>query len=123
MTELEESLQLLIKAMLENQPRHSSDRFDAGGTYTLPTAIQVKLTFDLDLPLYVVRLIKAYADSRSGCTYKWIINGQTWNLNEQEFYMGKVVHDNPVLIVANTSGVDQTFGYKIIGWGDLKTGG
>ena len=123
MTELEEKLSKLIDTFLENMPRVTSDRFDAGGTWTLPTATQVKFTFDIDLPNYVVRLIKAYADSRTGCTYKWIINGQTWTLNEQEFYLGKPMTTNPVLIVANTSGVDQTFGYKTIGWGDLKAGG
>lgn len=121
--ELLEKIRTLIDALLENQPRLTSDRFDAGGTYALPTATQVTITFDIDAPKYVVRLIKTYADSRTGCTYKWMINGQSWSLNEQEFYMGKVIHDNPVLIVANTSGVTQTFGYKIVGWGDLKTGG
>ena len=123
MTELEEKLLLLVDAMLENQPRKTSDRFDAGGTHTLATGYSARFTFDLDLPKYVCRLVKAYADSRTGCTYSWNINGKTWELNEQEFYLGKPIYANPVLTVANTSGVSQTFGYKIIGWGDLKAGG
>ena len=123
MTELEEKIQILIEAMLENQPRKTSDRYFTGDTDDITTGTSLTVTFTLSKQ-WVVRLLKAYADSRTGCTYTWIIDGKSYDLNELEFYKGKpITGETIVLIIANTSGITQTVGYFIQGWGDLKAGG
>jgi hypothetical protein len=70
--------------------------------------------------------VKAYADSRTGCTYQWIIDGKTYDYNEVEFYLGKIVSGETLqtitLIIANTSGSTQTVDYYIVGWGDRREG-
>ena len=122
MTGLEEKIQDLVEAMLENQPRKESDRFMVGDTDDINTGTSLTVTFTLS-KLWVTRLIKAYADSRSGCTYTWNIDGKSYNLNELEFYKGKpLVGEEIVLVVANTSGSTQTVGYFVSGWGD-RVGG
>ena len=120
MTEFEEKLDILIEAMLENAPRRTSDRYCVGDTDSILTGTQLTITFALS-KLWVTRLLKAYADSRTGCTYTWNIDGKLHKLNELEFYMGKpLTGEEIVLVVANTSGSTQTVGYFISGWGDLK---
>lgn len=123
MTELEEKLQILVDAMLENQPRKTSDRFFSGDTDDILTGTSLTVTFTLSAQ-WVIRLLKAYADSRTGCTYSWLVDGKSYDINELEFYMGKpITAETITLIVANTSGSTQTVGYYIKGWGDLKAGG
>ena len=123
MTELEEKLQTLVDAMLENQPRKTSDRFFSGDTDDILTGTSLTVTFTLSAQ-WVIRLLKAYADSRTGCTYSWLVDGKSYDINELEFYMGKpITAETITLIVANTSGSTQTVGYYIKGWGDLKAGG
>lgn len=121
--ELLEKILRLVEAELENQPRVTSDRYNTGDTDSIATATSLTVTFTLN-KAFVVRLLKAYADSRTGCTYTWVIDGKTYGLNEIEFYKGKpITGENIKLIIANTSGSTQTVGYFIRGWGDLKSGG
>jgi hypothetical protein len=122
MSELDEKVATLIDALLENQPRVSSDRYFAGTTNTVVAGTQLTATFTLD-KTYAVRLLRAYADARTGCTYRWWINGQVYALNEIEFYLGKPVNGDIKLIIANTSAADAVIDYFIQGWGDLKIGG
>jgi len=124
MTELEEKLLVLVDAMLENQPRLTSDRYFVGLTTTVPHATEVTITFTFGKQ-WVIRLLKAYADSRSNCTYKWMIDGKAFDINEIEFYKGKpITGENIKLIIANSDVIDdQTIGYFVMGWGDLKAGG
>ena len=123
-TELVAKLQTLIDSMLENQPRLTSDRFYSGGTDTLAGGSNVQLTVTFTLSkAFVIRLLKVYADARTGVTYAWIIDGKTYSFNEVAFYMGKPVHNDIKLIMVNTSPVSVTIGYHIEGWGDLKAGG
>ena len=118
MTELEEKLNTLIEAMLENQPRKTSDRYFVGDTDDIATGTSLMVAFTLS-KLWVTRLVKAYADSRTGCTYTWNIDGKSYNLNELEFYQGKpLTGEKIVLVIANTSGSTQAVGYFISGWGD-----
>ena len=118
MTELEDKLQELIDQMRENQPKVSSDRFFTGDTDDIATGTSLEVTFTLSSQ-WVIRLLKAYADSRTGCTYKWNIDGKIHELNEVEFYKGKpITAENIVLKISNTSGSTQTVGYYIQGWGD-----
>lgn len=122
MTELIDKIGLLIDAMLENQPRLTSDRFNGANSDTLIANTQLTVTFTLSKD-FVVRLVKAYCDVRSGCTYQWIIDGQVYNINSVEFYLGKPLHQDVKLIVANTSAVTVSIGYYIMGWADQKAGG
>ena len=118
MTELDEKIQTLIDAMLENQPRKTSDRYMMGDTDDIATGTSLTVTFTLSKQ-WVTRLVKAYADSRTGCTYTWIIDGKSYTLNGLEFYKGKpLTAETIVLVVANTSGSTQTVGYYVSGWGD-----
>ena len=120
MTELDEKIALLIDALLENAPRRTSDRYFVGDTDDITTGTSLTVTFTLS-KLWVTRLVKAYADSRTGCTYTWNIDGKSYSLNELEFYKGKpLTGEKIVLVIANTSGSTQTMGYYVMGWGDLK---
>jgi len=120
MAELDEKIALLIDALLENAPRRTSDRYVVGDTDDIATGTSLTVTFTLS-KLWVTRLVKAYADSRTGCTYTWIIDGKSYSLNILEFYKGKpLTGETIVLVVANTSGATQTVGYFVSGWGDLK---
>ena len=122
MSELEDKIEKLIDAFRENMPSKESDRFMAGDTDVIANNTSLTVTFTLS-KLWVTRLIKAYADSRSGCTYTWNIDGKSYNLNELEFYKGKpLVGEEIVLVIANTSGSTQTVGYFVSGWGD-RVGG
>ena len=118
MTELEEKLKILTDAMLENMPRKESDRFFVGDTDDILTGTSLTITFTLN-KRWVTRLVKAYADSRTGCTYTWNVDGKSYTLNELEFYKGKpLTGETIVLVIANTSGSTQTVGYYCSGWGD-----
>ena len=119
-SELEEKLQTLIDALLENMPSKNSDRFFTADTDDILTGTQLTVTFSLS-KLWVIRLLEAYADSRTGCTYTWNIDGKPYGINTVEFYKGKpITGESIVLVIANTSGSTQTVGYYIKGWGDLK---
>lgn len=119
----DEQLQKLFEALLENQPRVTSDRYNVGDTDTIAGGAQLTVTFTLD-PSYVVRLVRAYADARAACTYVWWIDGRPFLLNEVEFYMGKpVTGDNITLVIANTGIPAVVISYYLYGWGDLKSGG
>jgi len=122
MNEAEERIDMLIRAQMENQPRVTSDRYFAADTDTVAFGAQLTVTFTLS-KLYVVRLVKAYADARVDCTYTWMIDGVASSFNEVEYYMGKPVHMDIVLIIANTGLADVDVGYYIMGWGDLRGGG
>ncbi len=118
-----EQIDKLVEALLENQPRRTSDRFFVGDTDTILLGTQLTVTFRLD-PQYVVRLVRAYADARTGCNYTWMIDGKATNLNEVDYYLGKpITGESITLIIANTSAVDVDIGYFLSGWGDLKAGG
>jgi hypothetical protein len=119
MTEFEEKIQTLVETMLENQPRKTSDRYFSGDTDDITTGTSLTVTWTLN-KLWVTRLTNAYADSRTGCTYTWLIDGKSYSLNKLEFYQGKpITGETIVLVIANTSGSTQTVGYYIMGWGDL----
>jgi hypothetical protein len=123
MTVTDEMMQQLVEGFLENMPRKTSDRYFAGNTTTVLAGTQLTATFTLD-KTYVVRLVKAYADARTGCTYQWWINGLVFVLNEIEFHMGKpVTGDSIILIYANPTAADVVIMYSIQGWGDSKSGG
>lgn len=122
MTELEEKIGLLVDALLENMPRRTSDRYCVGDTDTILAGTQLTVTFTLGKQ-WVVRLVKAYADARTGCTYTWVIDGNAYSLNEVEFYLGKPINQDIKLIIANASAVSVDIGYSIQGWGDLRSGG
>lgn len=119
----DEQIQMLVEALLENQPRKTSDRFNAGNTATVLAGTQLTVTFTLD-KTYVIRVVRAYVDARPGCTYQWWIDGQVRVLNEVEFYMGKPVTGNSIVLVyANPTAGDVVIQYFISGWGDTKAGG
>ena len=123
MTELDEKIQTLIDAMLENQPRKTSDRYMVGDTDDIATGTSLTVTWTLNKQ-WVTRLVKAYADSRTGCTYTWNVDGKSYTLNELEFYKGKpLTGETIVLVIANTSGSTQTVGYFVSGWGDRVEAG
>ena len=122
MSELEDKAQMLIDVLLENLPRVTSDRFFVGDTDTILSGNQLTVTFTLST-MYVVRLTEAYCDARTDCTYTWVIDGNAYNINEVKFFLGKPVHSDITLIIANTSLVDVDVGYYLMGWGDLKAGG
>ena len=118
-----DKLQILIDALLENQPRKTSDRYFVGDTDTILAGTQLTVTFSLSKD-YVVRLVEAYADARTDCNYTWVIDGQSYTLNEVKFYLGKpITGESITLIIANTSAADVIIAYYIVGWGDFKAGG
>jgi len=118
-------LERLIDAMRENQPQLGSNRFNVGSSDNIATGTQLTVTFTLN-PQWITHLVKAYADSKTGCTYQWIIDGKLYDYNEVEFHMGKIVSGETAqtitLIIANTSGSTVTVDYYIIGWGDRREG-
>ena len=122
---LEEKLEKLIDAMRENQPQLGAEKFNVGGSDDIATGSALTLTWTL-YPQWITHLVKAYADNRTGCTYKWIINGKLYEYNEVEFYKGKIssgeIAQTIVLIIANASGSTATVDYMIIGWGDRREG-
>ena len=122
---LELKLEKLIDAMRENQPQLGADKFNVGGSDDIATGTQLTVTFTLN-PQWITHLVKAYADARTGCTYKWLIDGKLYDYNEVEFYKGKIVSGETtqtiVLIIANTSGSTVTIDYYIMGWGDRREG-
>ena len=121
MTELEEKLLLVLDAILENQPRKTSERYNVGkAVNTVSAGSAMTITFTLS-DLYVTRLVEAYAALRTNCAYNWNINGKISELNELEFIGGlPVTAKTIVLRVTNNGGTDQSVPYYIKGWGDLK---
>ena len=121
MTELEEKIQTLIDAMLENQPRKTSERYNVGASvFTVVAGSAMTVTFTL-ADRYVTRLVEAYAALRTNCTYLWNINGKTSELNEIEYIGGlPITAKTIVLKVTNSGGTDQSVPYYLKGWGDLK---
>jgi len=122
---LEKKLEKLIDAMRENAPQLGADKFNVGDTDNIATGTRLTVTWSLN-PQWITHLTKAYADNRTGCTYKWVINGKLREYNEVEFYKGKVVSGETVqtitLIIANSSGSTVTIDYSVIGWGDRREG-
>jgi len=122
---LEKKLEKLIDAKRENEPQLGSDRLNVGGSDDILTGTSLTVTWTLN-PQWITHLVKAYADNRTGCTYKWIINGKLYEYNEVEFYKGKIssgeIAQTIVLIIANASGSTATVDYMIIGWGDRREG-
>ena len=122
---LEKKLEKLIDAKRENEPQLGSDRLNVGGSDDILTGTSLTVTWTLN-PQWITHLVKAYADNRTGCTYKWIINGKLYEYNEVEFYKGKIssgeIAQTIVLVIANTSGSTATVDYMIIGWGDRREG-
>ena len=118
-------IEKLVDAMRENQPQLGSDRFNVGSSDNIVTGTQLTVTFTLN-PQWITHLVKAYADSRTGCTYQWVIDGKAYGYNEVEFHMGKIVSGEAVqtivLIIANTSGSTVSVDYYIMGWGDRREG-
>jgi len=122
---LEKKLEKLIDAKRENEPQLGSDRLNVGGSDDILTGTSLTVTWTLN-PQWITHLVKAYADNRTGCTYKWIINGKLYEYNEVEFYKGKIssgeIAQTIVLVIANASGSTATVDYMIIGWGDRREG-
>ena len=122
---LEKKLEKLIDAMRENQPGLGADKFNVGDSDDIATGTALTVSWILN-PQWITHLLKAYADKRTSCTYKWIINGKLYKYNEVEFYKGKVVSGETVqtitLIIANTSGSTVTIDYYCMGWGDRREG-
>ena len=122
---LEKKLEKLIDAMRENAPQLGADKFNVGDTDNIATSTRLTVTWFLN-PQWITHLTKAYADNRTGCTYKWVINGKLREYNEVEFHKGKVVSGETVqtitLIIANSSGSTVSVDYSIMGWGDRREG-
>ena len=122
---LEKKLEKLIDAMRENAPQLSADKFNVGDSDNILTGTELTITWTLN-PQWITHLIKAYADNRTNCRYKWLINGKLYEYNEVEFYKGKVVSGETVqtitLIIGNTSGSVVTIDYFVQGWGDRREG-
>ena len=122
---LEGKLEKLIDAMRENQPQLGAEKFNVGDSDDIASGSALTLTWTL-YPQWITHLVKTYADNRTGCTYKWLIDGKLYEYNEVEFYKGKVVSGETVqtitLIIANTSGSTVTIDYMVIGWGDRREG-
>ena len=122
---LEKKLEKLIDAMRENEPQLGADKFNVGDTDDITTGTSLTVTWTLN-PQWITHLVKAYADNRTGCTYKWIINGKLREYNEVKFHKGKVVSGETVqtitLIIANSSGSTVTIDYLVMGWGDRREG-
>jgi len=121
MTELEEKLLLVLDAILENQPRKTSERYNVGkAVNTVGAGSVMTVTFTLS-DLYVTRLAEAYAALRTNCAYSWNINGKTNELNEIEFIGGlPITAKTIVLTITNSGTTDQSVPYFLKGWGDLK---
>ena len=123
--DLEQDLRKVIADMRQNFPQLGSDRFYVGDTDDIATGTQLTVTFTLN-PEWITYLEKAYADSRTGCTYKWMIDGKLYELNEVSFTNGRIISGEQVstivLIIANTSGTTQTVGFFVKGWGDRREG-
>ena len=121
MTELEELVRDVLEAILENQPRKNSERYNVGKSDNKVTAgTAMTITFTL-ADLYVTRLAEAYAALRSDCAYLWNINGKTNELCEIEFIGGlPITAKTIVLKITNSGSTDQSVPYYIKGWGDLK---
>ena len=123
--DLEQDFRKVIADMRQNFPQLGSDRFYVGDTDDIATGTQLTVTFTLN-PQWITHLEKAYADSRTGCTYKWMIDGKLCELNEVSFTNGRIISGEQVstivLIIANTSGTTQTVGFFVKGWGDRREG-
>ena len=121
MTGLEEKLLLVLDAILENQPRKTSKRYNTGlSVNTVIAGTAMTITFVL-ADLYVTRLVEAYAALRTNCTYLWNINGKTNELNEIEFIGGQPITAKTIVLkITNSGASNQSVPYFIKGWGDLK---
>ena len=123
--QVEKKLDKLIDAMRENQPQFGSKKFNVGGSDDIPSGTELTLTWIL-YPQWISHLVKAYSDKRTGCTYKWYIDGKLHDYNEVEFYQGKIVSGETTqtitLIIANTSGSTVNVDYFVLGWGDKREG-
>jgi hypothetical protein len=106
---------------LENMPSLKSDRFCAGDTDTITAGTRLTITFPIT-KLWVIRLVKFYADAVIGLDYQWIINGQVYPMSEGEFYQAKVIHNDIKLTIENPTASDEDVAYRIVGWGDLVSG-
>ena len=115
----DEKVNKFLEAQLENYPRKESDRFSTGRTYTVAAGQQLIVTFIID-ETWLVRILRAYADSRTDCNYRWIIDGKSELINEIEYRYGKTVHGDVKLIVENTGSVAQDLACRLDGWGDYK---
>ena len=115
----DEKVNKFLEAQLENYPRKESDRFSTGRTYTVAAGQQLIVTFIID-ETWLVRILRAYADSRTGCNYRWMIDGKAELINEIEYRYGKTIHGDVKLIVENTGGVEQDLACRLDGWGDYK---
>ena len=114
-----ERLNELIEAQLENYPRKASERFSTGRTYNIGAGQRLTVTFAIE-ETWLVRILKAYCDSRSDCDYWWIIEGKSELINEIEYRYGRTIHGDVKLIVENTTADDQEVACRLDGWGDYK---
>ena len=123
-TELEELIRNVMEAILENQPRKNSERYNVGKSDDTVTAGTVTtVTFTL-ADKYVTRLAEAYTALRTNCAYLWNINGKTNELCEIGFIGGlPITAETIVLKITNSGATDQSVPYYIKGWGDYKGGG
>ena len=114
-----EKLNKVIEAFLENYPRSESDRFSSGRTYTVGAGQRLIVTLVND-DTWLMRILRAYCDSRTDCDHRWVINGRSELINEVEYRYGKTVHNDIKLIVENTGGVSQDIACRFDGWRDYK---
>lgn len=108
----------LLNAMLENQPRHDSDRYFVGDSDLIPAGTALTVTFELSKQ-WVTRLVEAYADVRTNFNYTWTIEGRQVDVNIAKFYKGKPLTGQSIILrIENPTAADEWVGYYIYGWGD-----
>ena len=115
--ELLNKLDEFLTRALENEPSINSDRFCVGTFVSLEPGTYTRIAFTLS-PLWLHRLIEAYADARELCTYSWFIEGKEIEFNQFKFYKGKAVRDKIVLQVENCGALAQEISVYIMGWAD-----
>lgn len=108
----------LLNAQLENQPRKDSERFFVGDSDMVGAGTALTVTFNVSRQ-WATRLVKAYCDVIDGFNYFWIIDGRQIDLNQAEYYQGRhITAETIVLRVENPTAADEFVAYCLYGWGD-----
>ena len=114
---VQRKLEKFLDAQLRNMPWEGSDRFCEGDTDLVTAGTMLTITFPIE-HLWSVKLVKFYAEAIRGLEYEWIINNQSYSMSEGEFYLGKTMIADIVLIIANPTTVNEYVPYRIEGWAD-----